>query len=576
LPPVPTPPTYLADVYADLGSPELWADVDPNTTADQHDAVQAAIDEAQAGERVCRIPPSAAGIYIYDELTVNPSDPLMFKGCGKEQTRLRWPNDLGAGAVAIRTPKGAEVAIEDLSVIGSEQVTTVGNLPMAMSGLRLEGMLHLRRVRSTSFKAGVEIVNDHQRVHFCDLQGNAYGLLWDHNPVGGLGDHSIVDTALVNQTRASIGIDSSNAMLNAFFGLNGHIGIAPYGIYRFDTVWPVSGSNGSPTLTGLASLPFLDYNAASALIGRPIRGTNIPAGATITGISGSGPWTLTISANATGTVTGVVIGDRGVAMDGVTFQHYSFEYCNHTAIYDEPLTGSFSYVYDPPAESSTGGAPINGPEWTGKPLGLPGVYVGTLGKVHLRGGDMTAQDGRPQWGARQFTDLRVDNWRTIRDHFANPGVDYRPVEIIDTAGAPKFSPPIQAISLGIHTPGSGAPLGFVSEASGAIAQFDLLEHVAYNRVRVSTNTINANIAGVAAHAAADGEPVVVDVEGNSSSTKVRNKSGGSIASGARLKPDPSNAGGVIAVTADGDRSVGIAYDGAIAAGTSGRAWLTVR
>jgi hypothetical protein len=552
--------------------PELWADLNPDSAVDQTDALQGAIDEAQAGERLLRIAPTIQPIR-FTQVVIDPDTaPLYFKGCGKQQTIFQVHDDAGAGVVAIRTEKGESHILEDFALLGSQETQTVGELPMAMSGLRMEGLMVAREVRVSSFKAGIEIVNDHQHVEYCDLQGNAFGLLWDHNPVGGLGDHRILGTQLANQTRASIGIDSSNAMLNARFGQNGHIGIAPFGIYRFDTVWACTGTNGSPTLS-ITTLPYIEADfALSAFVGCRIRGTNIPDGTTITNLTGTGPYSITMSANATGAVTGAVIGERGNAMDGVTFENYSFEYCNHMEIYDEPGTGSFSFTMGPPAESSTGGAPVTGPEWEGKPVGTAAIYVGYLIDCHWTDGPFYAQDGRPALAAKQFTNIRVDEYRNERENLANDS-GYAPIAVIAGADSPK----VNGITLGTGGAGSNTPRCGAFAASGAIAQYDLLEYTGYGQVKVSTNSATSLIAGVAVQAAADGEVVIVDVEGSSSTTKVRNKTGGEIANGALLKPDSSNAGGVAAASGINDGPIiGRVNDGAIAAGTSGKAWLTVR
>jgi hypothetical protein len=561
---------------------ELWANASnginpwlPDT--DQGDALEDLFATAQAKERLVRLPP--CNIRSARQFSHNGVDALRIVGAGMDQSVINWTADLGAGKYAFYLPKGNNVEIEDLWLRGSQATVATGTLPMQQSGVRMEGGHKLLRTRISSFGAALEIACDHTKVELADLQGNGYGCFFAPNPVGGLGDHSFVSTYFTNQNRASIAIASNAAMLNARFSHNGHIGLAPYGIMRFDVPTPVTWSAGTPNVLTVAAadMPFLD--TPSFLNGIQIRGTNIPNGTTITSFSVlAGVYTLNLSAAAIGQPAGVVIGVRGSPTLGVVFENQSFEYCNHMSIYDEPGDGVWDLVFHPPAESTIGGAPVNGPEWVGKPVGTASMYVGNASRMHWVDGDAGMNGyaaGRPQIMANSIKHVRVDHFDFMAGKIAQSGVtdgtcNERPFEIIGTPvdGA------VTGIVLGTAARGSGATQGSARVASEQIYKGDLVERDpgTYHKIRRSRNTVDSQILGFALNDFAINKVCVYvwEMMAAGGNTRVRNYTGSTINGGKRLTPDPANIGGVKTYTgAAGEVVVGFAINNVgVAGGTA--------
>jgi hypothetical protein len=146
--------------------------------------------------------------------------------------------DPGAGKYALRfmdsTNPNENAAhpwlLSNVSIIGPGSGVPYGGTVSQGYGVRFDGSGLATGVTVTGFEVGAAIHNDHQTFRDCGFSGNAYNMLWEST--NGLGDQFIDRCRLEPASKASIGISTGAAILQATFN-NCHLGNGPYGIYRF-------------------------------------------------------------------------------------------------------------------------------------------------------------------------------------------------------------------------------------------------------------------------------------------------------------------------------------------------------
>lgn len=190
-----------------------------------------------------RLPPGRVVVSSDGNLTLaGLPRPIKIAGCGTGDqsstgavSAIKWNIDRGANKYALSLDTGYAPQIEDIALVGPGTNTAIGTPPCNMDGVEVTGRMQMRNVLITKFNAACGVLNDHHRWIMCDFRGNGSALDFKANPTGGIGDEFIFNCHLEDQRQASIKIHSDAAI--TFLQIHqGHLGMAPYAIWRYGSV----------------------------------------------------------------------------------------------------------------------------------------------------------------------------------------------------------------------------------------------------------------------------------------------------------------------------------------------------
>lgn len=463
-------------------------------------------------------------------------------------TQIKWTSDLGASSCAISMDRiGTKIWVEGLSLVGPGASTSKvrGELPAQMQGLVVNSGHVAKEVRSMGFRSGIALYDDHHVIMNCDVRSNGHGIEYPSNPNGGQGDTLLFRVQMTDNTRASIAL-ADTSMMNSVKIVQSHMGNAAFAIWRYpttdtpkrpqgvgylfieqsglevcshgllydstlDSLWAnlnfrgcwgtssflgeqwmqtvnATGSNGSTSLTGIALTKY------APVVGMVVSGTNVPAGTTVTAWSGtSNNYAVTMSAAATGAVASINIGMR---------------------------------------------------------QDLAEMHVGTLQDLQIRdvgvnGNGVGAQlyQNHPVISANSMKGIRIDQADVLLN-----GVAAGTTTVPFKARLTSDNDNLLAVQLGYPSLRGGGVQGTAYQASGAVSKYDLLEFTGYSQVRPWQGGMPVGFA--LNDAASAGDTVMVGTRGRAGNYGVKNKSGSSTGgfTAYYLKPDPANAGGVLAAS----------------------------
>lgn len=182
------------------------------------------------------------------------------------------------------------------------------------------------------------------------------------------------------------GIDTANALRSRDF-----VSVAVSGTYYCDDA---ATTNGSPTLTSAAQCGFSPRS-----VGLPISGAGIPGGTTIAAVAG--PTSITLSANATATATGVRALIAGTHVTDVVYAKHRGEQAVTIGIGATPPDGLYRLqVTADDAENALGGIAVRtGNSQTGHAIAVRDPsntlewHVTSNGYLHSTGGATIGADG---------------------------------------------------------------------------------------------------------------------------------------------------------------------------------------
>lgn len=254
-------------------------------------------------------------------------------------------------------------------------------------------------------------------------------------------------------------------------------------------------------------------------------------------------------------------------MQSVVFETCPFESCGHAAIYDNHTSrGFWSFAIDQGGVVNT---PDGGFAWAGEPTNLANFEVGTAQFI-MHDPQVPPAIGLPIIRAAGIT-LRADTWTGLASAIANNPSTTKPF-VISGAYNPSGTETTEfVLGRGLV----GTQTGGARVADTAITRGDLLMLSNFSHVKPYDGT--APPVGFAANTCVQGDVCVFFTRSSANGAAVCANKTAVAAFGAYIfvKPDPANAGGVIAATGPTDGLVVGAVKGVLNASTTTQVWATV-
>ena len=500
-------------------SETLWADdprvgIEPNSLADQSAKWATLKTLAQTNPNAdVAFPP---GRYNFATLDIDWPDTqtIPIRGAGGKQhekasTIFYMETDRGPDVIPLRLGGGVfQWRLEGICFYGPRDGGGVsGVLPANNDCVLLNNRGVMRDVSVVGFRSGAIIRGDHILIDDCDLRGNGYGLDWGSGQES-QGDVNVRHTALDSCTLAAVGVAEDTKLGDVIFE-RCPLGPNPFGFLRY----------------------------------------SVPGGPYSIG----GNWILDL-----------------------TLIECATEYLGHGLFFDHPgylAAGNGSGIDGVVIEGANDGEYSvfqSAPTWAGMPEDAVWWTRGNIANVEYRNGHVAVPGlpDVPSMKAGGFQNVQMGDPRSVGPHWASAGPpDLRGHRFFALHNGAVNSDQIQGLV--IARPRGNRPGYHAAKVTtGSVEQYDLVARDSSHGLKRHSGAATDIPLGFAMHPSALNEINAFCVSGAWFPIKARNKTGGSIASGALLKPDPANAGGVVAATGWNDGPIVAKALGTISAGGS--------
>jgi hypothetical protein len=150
--------------------------------------------------------------------------------------RLKVNTDLGAGKAAFKpdpscVPDYSAAQFQNVRLYGPG-ARSLGVQTSNMDGIRTYGYVSMIQCDIRNFRAGAQILSNHEYFVHCKFSDNFYGVLWDDGALT-YGNQQFYSCQLDGNTWAAIACTGANK-IDACLFMGGHMGFSPYGFYRFN------------------------------------------------------------------------------------------------------------------------------------------------------------------------------------------------------------------------------------------------------------------------------------------------------------------------------------------------------
>ena len=170
-------------------------------------------------------------------LSLVTNNPVTILGRGADVSVLRWPNDIGAGDLAIDAPTTGDnryrSGIRHLTLMGPDADQgglDAGEVSAEMFGIRLGPRMVSQACRVSGFYANIVVSGDHCSITETFSQFGYYHLYF--HGASQFDDHYIADTDLSGARWANIAVGPGTDRLGGTTLISVHLGFGPFCFYK--------------------------------------------------------------------------------------------------------------------------------------------------------------------------------------------------------------------------------------------------------------------------------------------------------------------------------------------------------